>query len=451
MKISDLIAKRAELFTTLEDITKAAELQKRFALNADELKRSDEIEAEIKGIDESIERLKRQQEIAVRGLALTPAQAEPTKPNPTAENRGSGIPAEAKKNEEVFATFGEQLRAIAKVGNPGTDVDTRQKLTNMLEEVNKRSITGANTQVDTEGGFLITPAISAQIEKRAFEVGKLVSQVKKLPMPPGANRLITRALKDDDRATGKRLGGIRGYWVNEGDTATPTKPAFRTIEINLKKILAFFYATDEELEDAPLLESIALPGFSDEIAFMMDDVILRGDGAMQPLGIYNSDSLVTITKEAGQATNTIVYQNVLKMYAQLAGENGVWYANKNTLPQLAQMSLAVGNAGAPVWMPAGGASGKPYNTLMGLPLQFIEQAETVGTVGDLNLLDLSQYAIADKGGLRSDSSMHVRFLYGENVFRVQYRVGGQPLWDKAVSPYKGAGKFSPFIVLQSRP
>ena len=69
---------------------------------------------------------------------------------------------------------------------------------------------------------------------------------------------------------------------------------------------------------------------------------------------------------------------------------------------------------------------------------------------DIVLADLSQYLLIDKGGISAASSIHVRFLYDENVFRFIYRVDGQPIWNAPITPYKGAGTLSPFVTLQAR-
>ena len=48
------------------------------------------------------------------------------------------------------------------------------------------------------------------------------------------------------------------------------------------------------------------------------------------------------------------------------------------------------------------------------------------------------------------SSIHVRFLYDENVFRFIYRCDGQPIWNKALTPYKGSSTVSPYVTLAKR-
>ena len=77
-------------------------------------------------------------------------------------------------------------------------------------------------------------------------------------------------------------------------------------------------------------------------------------------------------------------------------------------------------------------------------------AATLGTVGDLILADWSQYQMIDKGGIKGASSMHVRFLQDEMVYKFTYRINGQPTWDAALTPYKGTNTVSPFVTLDTR-
>jgi len=58
--------------------------------------------------------------------------------------------------------------------------------------------------------------------------------------------------------------------------------------------------------------------------------------------------------------------------------------------------------------------------------------------------------LVDKGAAQQQSSIHVRFLYDEMVFRIIYRVDGAPTWHSSLTPYKGSAVKSPFITLASR-
>ena len=89
-------------------------------------------------------------------------------------------------------------------------------------------------------------------------------------------------------------------------------------------------------------------------------------------------------------------------------------------------------------------------TLWGRPVLFVEYAETVGTVGDIALVDLSKYRLIRKGGVEQASSMHVYFSTGEQAFRGFYRVDGQAAPRAALTPFKGSNTLSPFVVLATR-
>jgi len=179
----------------------------------------------------------------------------------------------------------------------------------------------------------------------------------------------------------------------------------------------------------------------------------KGDGGGKPLGIMNSPCLVTVPAEVGQASKTIVYENVLKMWSRCwarSRQNAVWTINQDNEPQLYAMSQVIGTAGVPVYLPANGISGRPYGTLFGRDVIPLEYNDTLGTEGDIVLADYSQYVVADKGGMQTASSMHVAFLTAEMVFRFIYRVDGEPIWHDALTPFKGSNTLSPFVTLATR-
>lgn len=140
------------------------------------------------------------------------------------------------------------------------------------------------------------------------------------------------------------------------------------------------------------LDNFLAEAFQAEFEFKLVGAIINGTGAGQPLGILNRGCVVSVSKESGQAADTIVWENINKMWARLlpsSHQNSAWLINQNVLPQLYTMSLTVGAGGIPVYMPAGGASGSPYSTLFGRPVIPIEQCQTVGTTGDIMLCDFT--------------------------------------------------------------
>ena len=226
--------------------------------------------------------------------------------------------------------------------------------------------------------------------------------------------------------------------------------------MDLKKLAGLAYASEEILADSPIsMENILKKGFADGLTFTLNDVLLRGGGAGRPLGILNAPCLVAVPKETGQAANTIVYENLLKMISRHSNSgSAVWMANQDCLPQLGTMALSVGTGGTAVWIPSNGAAGAPLGTLMGLPLIWNKHCSTVGDVGDLVLADWSQYLIGLKGGQGAtgqfDTSMHVQFVADQIAFRFVFRIDGQPWWPAALTPPQSSDTLSPFIVLAAR-
>lgn len=151
------------------------------------------------------------------------------------------------------------------------------------------------------------------------------------------------------------------------------------MQLTLHKKIGLCYCSDELLEDSTLLGQYIQTGFAREMGFALDNEILNGTGGAQFLGILNANCLVSVAKETGQASSTVIAENIFKMYSRFNGNlsNAVWVVNKGVLPQLYKMSIAVGTGGIPVFQPANQMVGKPYQTLMGLPIIVSEQAQAL--------------------------------------------------------------------------
>lgn len=422
-KILEMKAKREDARLKAMAVLNKAEAEDRF-LSEEEQKDIDKYEEEIRAWDESIGR-------AEKLLAIEPEDRSTEKPEVK--------PTPAKDNEKRFASFGEQLMAAYRAATPGGKVD---------ERLTTRAASGLNESTPSDGGFLVQQDFVTELLKRTYETGILASKVKKIPISTNANGMKINTIDEDSRANGSRWGGVQTYWEGEADEITASKPKFRQMELSLKKLTGLCYATDELLQDAAALEAVIRQAFAEEFGFKIDDAILSGSGEGEPLGILNSGAIVTVAKEASQ-TDIITVENLIKMWNRLwsrSRANAVWYINQELEPYL--YTLKIGDK--PVYIPAGGLSEKPYGTLFGRPVVPIEQCSAAGEVGDIILADIGQYLLIDKGGVKSASSIHVRFLYDENVFRFIYRVDGKPIWTKPLTPYKGSATVSPFVTLAKR-
>lgn len=354
-------------------------------------------------------------------------------------------PATTKAKPEAFKSFGEQLDAIRRASMPGYSIDRR------LAEA--KAISGMSETVPEDGGYLVQTDFSTELLRLTHESGLLSSRVRHIPVGANANGLTINAVAETSRATGSRWGGVQVYWREEAGTVSAKSPTFRRMKLLLNSLMGICYATDEVLADTVALGSVIQQAFAEEFSFVIDDAIMRGTGNGQPMGILNSNAFVSVAKEANQAADTVVWENIVKMWNRLYSRsrgNAVWFIHQDVMPELQTMAMVIGAGGVPVYLPASGAAGSPYATLMGRPVIELEQADTVGDQGDIMLADMSQYLMIDKGGLDAAQSIHVRFIYGENTFRFMLRTDGQPIWNSPLTLYNSSTTVAPFVLLDAR-
>jgi HK97 family phage major capsid protein len=376
--------------------------------------------------------------------------------------------------KDGFSSFGEQLQAVAMAGRGGRQ-DSRLMLGDFDGQGNFRAAGGSdgsmNEAVPSEGGFLVGADTSEKIYQRTYATGSIVNKCQRQPISASSNRLKLKVVDEDSRADGSRMGGVIAFWQNEADLFLSSRPKFRQIELTLNKLTALVYATDELLEDAAALEGWIMNNLPTEISFRLEDAIFNGTGAGQPLGILNSQALLSLSP--GSTATVVNATDILAMWARFwhpglqgsiasigtenltAGNAGgqpgaAWFIDQSVIPQLFSMTLGSGTAVILLYHPPGymGLPG-PYGQLLGLPVIPTEHNAALGTVGDIVLADMSQYLLADKGAVKAAASMHVRFVYDEMTFRFTYRGDGQTTWKKPLTPKNGGATLSPFLALAS--
>jgi len=300
--------------------------------------------------------------------------------------------------------------------------------------------TGANTDTPSEGGFLVGTQRAGGILQRAYETGQLLSRVARQPIGPGSNGLKINAIAETSRADNSRYGGIVSGWLGQGNTLTSGKPKFREMDLKLKRVGAFVYATEEMQVDAIAFEAWVNRYLPLELTFRVENAIVNGTGAGQPLGLLNSGALLSVTRNTA---SHVLYDDVRGMWARMWAPlrmNAAWFIDQSIEAELEQLSLVIGTGGvlAPPYKPAGTLPGQVYATLYGRPVIPIEHCAVLGTAGDIILANLGEYLMIDKGGVDQAVSIHVAFLTNEAVYRFLYRVDGQLTWDAALTP-KSAG------------
>lgn len=295
-------------------------------------------------------------------------------------------------------------------------------------------------------GYLVPPEFRDGIWDLVFEGADLVNLVS--PEPTASNTV--HIVKDETTPWG--ASGVQANWRAEGSQMSASKIAQKGATVPLHELFAFVVATDELVSDAPRLNNLLTVQAARAIRWKASDAIMWGDGVGKPLGFMNAASLVTVAKESSQTADTIVAENVAKMFSRLLPGNisgAVWLANPDTLPQI--MTMKIGDQ--PIWTPPNaGFAGAPGGFLLGRPLMLSEHCDTVGDLGDIVLVDPAGYYAVTKqgGGIEFASSIHLYFDHGAQAFRWTFRIGGQPLLSAAVTPPRSTNTKSHFVALAER-
>jgi HK97 family phage major capsid protein len=392
-------------------------------------------EEELKALVAAEKSIEREEDLLERERHTPPAEDQ---------NERAAEEAGAPTQKAGFQSLGEMLKAVVRhERTKGKDSDRRLFA----------AAAGESEKVPSDGGFLVQKDFSAELMMRMYQTGQIVSRTRKIPISGNANGVKINAIDEDSRADGSRWGGILAYWVDEAASLTSSKPKFRRVELQLQKLIALCYATDELLEDAAALESVIAQGFAEEMTFKVEDAIINGTGAGQPLGLLNSGALIQQAKASGDSGAVLTTADVLAMWNRLwvpSRSNAAWLADVSIEPQLYQLVLGAPSLGQILLYTPPGDKGNQTGMLMGRPVIFHEHGAVLGTPGDIILADLAQYVVIDKGGVRQDYSIHVNFLTDEGVFRFVYRVDGQVWWKKPLTPKSGGSTLSPFISLATR-
>lgn len=356
------------------------------------------------------------------------------------ENNGTVQPQDDKKTTP-FASLGEQLRAVMLAAKGTPD--------NRLAAVNEAQ--GVNTQTGADGAFAIQEDFAGTIIETAATTGDILSRVDSYTSGAAANAVRFMTCDETD-VSESVYGGVQAYWASEAATVAASKPKFYETKIDLEKLMAFIYITDEALEDMPFMSGLLNNAMATAANRLLEGAVVDGDGVGKPLGILHAPNLVTVEKESTQ-TDKLTFKNIARMYSRILPRcktNAVWVMHPDLAEELPFLTLPIGTGGVPVYLPPTGATGTPYATLYGKPIIETDHMAAVGEKGDIGLFDLKQYMLLRKGTVKQDMSIHVEFLTAQNCFRLQLRAGGAPKGKHAVKLKNSKVLRSPFVVLEDR-
>ncbi len=303
----------------------------------------------------------------------------------------------------------------------------------------------ATSRGDEGSGYLIPTQYTGNLFDMSLEQEIVRPRASVVPMTSGV--MQAPAWDNKDHSAGS-IGGLKGEWVGEGETATGQAAKWRGINLKAKKLIILAPVSYELLADTPQLQTQLFTALAEASAFNMDNAFLNGTGSGQPLGILNDPTKVTVSKTSGQAAGTITYANLCNMLGRhYRMSNAVWVANPDTIPQLCQLFATDGTTSTHV--PVLREDGEGGFTILTRPVIFTEKVPTLGQEGDIALVDFSQYMVGMRATAVIQKSEHAQFEEDVVTFRLRLRADGMGKWDKAITPKNGSSK-SWVVTLEAR-
>lgn len=425
MNIEQIRARLGEIAAELEGISASDQ-----GFDDAQLAQVEELNAEF---DKLTKQLDAAEKIEAMKARVTSSAGRKTTTAAPAGTQPVSVGANLSNRLNGFENAGQWLMAVKNAGRTG-EIDKR-----LMSAVAKES-------VGEDGGFLVPEEISSAILKKMAGDDSLMSRTTAIQV--GGNNLTINV--DENQPW---TGGVQAYWTAEGAQITESKPSFKQASWRLHKLAALVKATDELLDDATALESYIMASAPNAIVYQLNKSILTGNGVGKPLGIINSPFTVTVGKESGQAADTIVAANIMKMYSRMfpmSRASAAWYINPGVEDQLRLMKDANDNY---IYLAPGSQMNQtPYGTLLGRPvIPLMGGMPALGDVGDIIFADLSYYYMIRKAaGIKSATSIHLHFDREITSFRFSLRVDGKCPFQSPVTTEFGDFKMSAFVTLEAR-
>ncbi|TDC47646.1 phage major capsid protein [Actinomadura sp. KC345] len=331
------------------------------------------------------------------------------------------------------------LRAIHYRNSNPDAVTAQTKLTEI------RNAYGSTIPAD--GGFLIPETLRSNLLQVALEMAIVRPRATIIPMD---SLRVPLPVIDDTSHASSVYGGMIGYWTEESGALSESEASFGRVVLEALKLTGYSEVPNELFQDAIVsFQAFLNQVWPRAIAWFEDVAFISGGGAGEPVGALNGDCAVTVARATANEVN---FADVVGMYARMLPAslgNAVWLANIDVFPQLAQMVISDANgvASPAVWLNNGQLIQGPPMTILGRPVIFTEKVPSLGSTGDLSLVDFSYYLVGDRQAMSIETSPHYKFKNDQTAVRIIERVDGRPWLQSAITPHQGTDTLSPIVKL----
>lgn len=351
-----------------------------------------------------------------------------------------------------FEDSTEFFRSVCKFYGGGGLDKRLEKCAGVPESVTKA--VGSDEQrviYDPVGGFLVPDVFSNDMLSIAPEEDPIGSRTTNIRM---SSPNISIPVRADKNRTSSVSGGFSVSWTEETAAVATSVQKYDRIKLEAHELMGAVHVTEKLLRDSPIsVVDLITRGFRDEYMATLADARLNGTGVGQPLGVFNSGCLITVSHPLDEpATLT---EDIIAMRSRAwKYSNCVWMACQDALPTLVNLRLEVPD---PATGNTVGTTLAAYQTsiredvpdmLLGRPIIYTEYMPSwAATNNGLLLANWGEYLDGVHQDVQTATSIHVRFLNNEQTFRFTMSFDGMPWWRTALTPKNGANTLSPFVAL----
>lgn len=408
--LATLLNRRDAIVAEMRELGEKVETEKR-TLTTEEQSQFDKLMEESRSINSTIERMRALDDVE-SGVETDQRRAERMRREDQDTTPGS------EDNTRGFKNFGEFVRAALQ--DPG-------RLRSM------------GIDDGASGGFAIPEGFVNTILK--IDPEQVIVRPRARVLPAGEypdQKIGIPALKQGSDGV---YGGVTFKAVGEGERGKSNDPKLRKVELEPQKMSGYVFVGNDLLRNATAMSAFIEGLFRDAKAGYEDQLFIAGSGVAQPLGFLNAPGSSVVERAT---TDEISFADIVAMRSKILDPNGAFFQiNQSAMSQIIKLEDTNGNS---IFLAGDAARGIPPQ-LLDMPIRWTTRGVTLGTKGDIALVNPRYYIIKDGSGPFLGSSEHVRYLEDETAIKLVWHVDGQPWVNEELTTQSGL-KVSPFVILE---
>lgn len=356
-----------------------------------------------------------------REILAHPGAPEEAKasPWPTLNAFLRSVRAKAGGYEREVTFTEDQSKAMGRLRAAATRVQRGDRVKAEDLDIDSKALVGDDSTSSGRGDYLVPSVYLSELLQAMAENQEFAPRARQVPFarPTIALPRLAQTTAADTRPI---FSFAAVTTQTEAGQAAEREPTFEQFTVTAYKYMAYTEASDELLEDS----IVPVPSFlgeilRDSIGWEYDYDCMRGagSGSNKPTGWLGHASEYAVNRGTASQVGAA---DVFGMEARFFGSGGIYLYHPSVIPQL----YALNASNVIVWN--GDLSAAAPGTLLGRPLIRTHKLPSLGTKGDIALVDPSFYIAGNMGGIVISTSPHYKFRNDVMAWRATFRAAGSP-------------------------